>query len=69
MAGSGEVRCVAGSQRLLCCSHPVYIEDTSFRSPYHPLIEAFECSFRESDSYPVILIPLLFCYLGWGRVA
>ena len=53
-AGSGEVHCVAGSQRLLCCS-PV-LEDTSFRITAHriPLIAAFECSFRESDSYHVI---------------
>ena len=37
-------------QRLLCCS-PV-LEDTSFA--HSPLIAAFECSFRESDSYHVI---------------
>ena len=41
-------------QRLLCCS-PV-LEDTSLGDQAHriPLITAFECSFRESDSYHVI---------------
>ena len=53
-AGSWEF-VVSQVRRLLCRS--LVSEDTSFRISYAhriPLITAFECSFRESDSYHVI---------------
>ena len=49
-AGSGEVRCVAGTMPALLQSGV----NRRIISHRIPLIIAFECSFLESDSYHVI---------------